>query len=355
MGDDGHYVPGSLWFYAPNKGAPVVWATLFAISMGMHAYQCTRYKCWKVTGIFPWASLLFVIGYVSREVGAFDYGNVKIFITSTVFIYAAPPLYELANYFILSRILYYVPYHSPIHPGRVFTTFGFLSSVIEALNANGIAYMANTTLSPKKQDIGKSLVKAALLLQLVVLFAFAFLAITFQRRCMKASLMPNNLRMPLSTLYISSSLIFVRTLFRTIEFFTTASLNFHDENLDPRSLSPVLRYECFFWIFEGVLMVLNSFIMNRWHPMRFLPRNNKIYLALDGITEVEGPGYEDKRHWLVTFVDPFDINGLLKGQKLEDKFWETHQDGRDTGVTASGDVVQGREQDKETAIGTANA
>jgi len=33
-------VDGSLWFYAPNKGAPVVWAFLFLVSGLWHAWQC---------------------------------------------------------------------------------------------------------------------------------------------------------------------------------------------------------------------------------------------------------------------------------------------------------------------------
>jgi hypothetical protein len=31
--------PGSLWFYAPNKGAPIAFAILFAISGAVHFYQ----------------------------------------------------------------------------------------------------------------------------------------------------------------------------------------------------------------------------------------------------------------------------------------------------------------------------
>jgi hypothetical protein len=256
------------------------------------------------------------------------------------------PLYELANYFILSRILYYVPYHSPIHPGRVLTTFGAISSIIEALNGNGAAYVANTSLSPKKQEIGKSLLKSALILQLVVLSLFVVLAITFHRRCSKAGLVPDNLVRPLRTLYISSTLIGIRTIYRTIEYFTTASLNFHG-SIDPASLSPLLRYEWFFWVFEGSLMMINTFLLNFNHPMRFLPRNNKIYLALDGITEVEGPGYEDKRHWLITVFDPFDFASACKGKRLEDRFWETHQEGGAETVNPSGGVEAG---DKKQGI-----
>ena len=35
---------GSLWFYAPNKGAPIAFAILFAISGAIHLYQ-TMYDC----------------------------------------------------------------------------------------------------------------------------------------------------------------------------------------------------------------------------------------------------------------------------------------------------------------------
>ena len=75
-------------------------------------------------------------------------------------------------------------------------------------------------------------------------------------------------------------------------------------------------------------MVVNSFLLNARHPMRFLPQNNKIYLAEDGRTEVEGPGYEDKRRWYVTFVDPFDFVGMARGRNMERRFWETHEAGR---------------------------
>jgi hypothetical protein len=33
-------VDGSLWFYAPNKEAPVVFALLFLVSGILHGYQC---------------------------------------------------------------------------------------------------------------------------------------------------------------------------------------------------------------------------------------------------------------------------------------------------------------------------
>lgn len=234
------------------------------------------------------------------------------------------PIYELVNYFILSRILYYVPYHSPLHPGRVLTTFGALSAVVEALNGHGASRVANSSLSESAQETGRSLLKAALCLQLGVLGAFVFLVAYFHLKCRKHSLLPSNLNNVLITLYISSALIGTRTIYRTVEYFSIADLH-PAAGLEVKDISPIIRYEWFFWIFEAVLMTCNTFLLNWRHPMRFLPRNNKIYLGKDGVTEIEGTGYEDRRRWWVTFLDPFDIYGMCKGRNLHRGFWE--QDG----------------------------
>jgi hypothetical protein len=294
-----------------------------------------HYKCWKVSGVFPWAATLFVVGYVLREVGAFNHDNLPIYISSIVFIYAAPPLYELANYFVLSRILYYIPYHSPIHPGRVFTTFAAMSSVVEALTANGAANVANSSLSEKRQETGRSLLKAALCLQLAILASFVLLAATFHRRCNKANLMPKNLKAALITLYISSALIGIRTIYRTVEYFTTAHLNFAGIT-DVTQITPIFRYEWFFWVFEASLMMINTWLINARHPMRYLPRNNKIYLSEDGVTEIEGEGYQDRRNFFVTLIDPFDLWGAYRGRNMERRFWENSGEGRVVGVAGDG-------------------
>lgn len=199
-----------------------------------------------------------------------------------------------------------------------------MSTVVEALNGNGAAYVANSSLPQSRQDMGKALLKAALILQLVILSLFVTLAAFFHRKCKKAGLYPDNLKAVLATLYISSALIGTRTIYRTVEYFSTASLNF--SNVDPATITPIMRYEWFFWIFEASLMLANTFLLNARHPMRYLPKDNTIYLAEDGITEIAGPGYLDQRKWYLTFFDPFDIIGMARGQNMNKKFWETHAD-----------------------------
>lgn len=82
---------------------------MFAVSGMVHIYQCwyacspkcysytvpndddSQYKSWKVTGLLPWSALLFTAGFIMRTIGAFgQWGNVGIYIASTVLLLAAP-------------------------------------------------------------------------------------------------------------------------------------------------------------------------------------------------------------------------------------------------------------------------
>lgn len=236
-----------------------------------------------------------------------------------------------------------MPYHSPIHPGRVLTTFAFVSFIIETLNGTGVSYIANQSLSASQRETGNSLLKAALVIQLAVLALFVLLAATFDRRCRRAGVRSARLTSALRTLYASAGLLGVRTVFRVAEYWSIAEHDFWDPDVDRASLSPAIRYEWFFYVFEAALMLVNHIMLNVRHPRRYLPKSTKTYLsAVDGKTEVTGPGYKDERPFLVTLVDPFDLAGLMKnGAKggKEARFWEMEGDGN-SGVrrAAEGDV-----------------
>ncbi|KAL2863666.1 putative RTA1 domain protein [Aspergillus lucknowensis] len=322
------YQEGSIWFFAPNKGAPIAFAILFAVSGIVHGYQTYKYRSWKVSGLLPWSALLFTIGFILRTIGAFgEWDNVPVYIASTVFLLAGPPVYEGANFLILGRILYYIPYMSPIHPGRVFSTFIGLLFFVEVLTANGAALVANTEATQGRRDIGEALLKTALILQLVLMAGFVSLAATFHTKCCRAGVFNKKLKHVLTVLYISCVLIVTRTIYRTKEYFSVAGAHNWD---DPVDVDPLIRYEWYFWFFEVVVMYCNTTMLNIFHPMRFLPRSNKIYLAKDGVTEIEGPGFDDPRPWFVTFIDPFDIVGLIFRKGKEDKYWETGNSGEGT-------------------------
>lgn len=222
------------------------------------------------------------------------------------------PVYSLLNYLVLGRALYYVPYLSPIHPGRVISTFVGLDVLVGIITSLGASKVSALDNSESELRLGRDLIRASILLQVACFLAFVALEATFHRRCLRAKVLNQKLRMTITLLYASSALILIRNIYRVVETFQgyTGYLQTH---------------EAFFYVFDGGLMLTNSIMFNTYHPTRFLPRTNEIYLSKDGVTELKGPGWQDKRPFLVTFFDPFDLGGLITGRDQTTKFWETEQ------------------------------
>ncbi|MCJ1471062.1 hypothetical protein MMC07_009710, partial [Pseudocyphellaria aurata] len=222
------------------------------------------------------------------------------------------PVYSLTNYIVLGRILYYVPYFSPIHPGRVISTFVGLDIIVAILTGNGAAQVSNIDNSATGLRLGRGLLRTSILLQVICFLGFIALEVIFHRRCLRGNVLNQKLRMIIILLYASSALILIRNVYRVVEVFQgyTGYLQNH---------------EAFFYVFDGTLMLINSIMLNLYHPMMFLPHSNKTYLCRNGVTETEGTGWVDKRPFLVTVFDPLDLVGLLTGRNKTTKFWETEQ------------------------------
>lgn len=196
------------------------------------------------------------------------------------------PLLELANYHILARMFSYIPWLSPIPPEKVFSIFGGLMALVEALNGMGVAFTSNV--KGNKQEVGKDLVLASLGLQLCIISSFFVMSTIFQLRCSKANIRNKAIPILPFTLYGSMILILIRSVYRVIEHAGNTSLDF-DNNQELKSLSPMLRYEWYFYVFEGITMLANSLLWNVLNAGRFLPQNATVFLAEDGTTEMEIP------------------------------------------------------------------
>lgn len=214
-----------------------------------------------------------------------------------------------ANYFIFGRALYYLPYLSLIHPGRVWTTFVVFDTIDGILAGNGAALAANQENPASKIRLGIVLVKVSLFLLLGLFLAFVSLVIHFHRRAVENGVFNRKMKIIIYEMYVSSFLILIRNCFRTAAFFYPYNSVANGE-------------EWPFWVFESVPMLCNTVMLNIWPPAKYLPRNGKVYLAMDGKTELEGPGMVDKRPFLASLFDPFDITGLVQGKDNKNRFWE---------------------------------
>jgi len=137
-----------------------------------------------------------------------------------------------------------VPYFAPLHPGRTLTTFGFVSSVVEILNALGVAMLVAPNGSEKRQNMGHVFMKTALIMQVLVMATFIAIAGVFHRRCIRGRITSNKVQTPLITLYTSTLIIMIRTVYRIVEHFGASRVPVNPgPDWDPMSLSPIVRYE----------------------------------------------------------------------------------------------------------------
>ena len=217
-------------------------------------------------------------------------------------------------------MFYYVPYFAPLPPGRVLATFGGLMALVEALNAVGVALAANPTSSHSSQELGKHLTLAALAIQLAVIAIFLVLAGIFHWRCARANThAKKRVKTPLLTLYASMALIFVRCVYRLVEHTGNTTVRLRDiEAL--RALTPILRYEWFFYVFEATFMLLNSVLWNVWNPGRYLAPN--VHLAPDGQTEIEGSTDKSDERPLLAKVGSMVTFGIFFRNKDEGRVFE---------------------------------
>ena len=166
-------------------------------------------------------------------------------------------------------------------------------ALIEALNSVGVALAANPSGSKDSQSLGKNLTIAAVALQVAAIITFVSMTAIFHARFTRAQLQSKSVTTMFFVLYTSMALIFARSVFRLVEHTGNTKIDLGDiEAL--RKLSPLLRYEVYFYIFEVTLMLVNSWLWNVWHPGRYLPRGSHVFLARDG-AEVVGEKHVDSR------------------------------------------------------------
>jgi hypothetical protein len=222
------------------------------------------------------------------------------------------------------------------------------------LTANGAQRAVNSSSTPSEIAAGKALLKAALIVQLFVLALFVVVASRFHYNCSKAGMLAKGcdtrrrILGVLVTLYVSSTLIGTRTIYRTVEYFATAAINapHASEAYDITSISPIIRYEWFFYFFEVTMMWVNSMMLSFRHPGKYLPRSITTYLGEDRV-EREGCKFKDPRSIFIQILDPFDIWGLFKGNDKKDRWWEKADEGvrtdteQGTGVQTQRDTLGG--------------
>jgi len=324
MSDYSH-PPGSLYAYQPSQALPIILAAITLILGIALAYQSFIHKWHYFNYLTTVASLVWFGGFVTRAITTFPIEDivvyVELFIAQYVLIFMGPPLFAASESFILGRLLAYMPYHAPLHPGRTISTIVILNAIVEALAVTGATRSSNRFATDSQRAVGHKLVEASLILQMFIEICFITLIAIFERRGRRAGQFPRNARVLCRVLYITSLMMMVRCVVRIIEGFQISAC----PGLTQLWCGTIRRNEWFLWTFEVTNITLFVAALAIWHPGRFLPNDKNIYLdPVDHETERMGPGYgkADKRNFFVTVLDPSDMIGSLRGKDNMDRFWE---------------------------------
>lgn len=315
--------PQNIYPYQPNHVVPVVFAILTFISLAVHTYQNFHYRYWRVTFFLFYAGTVFTIGWATRAASSYEPSSLNLYIVQTVFILAAPPIYAAAEYNILSRLLGYLPMHTPLHPRRAYIFFVYLGAAVESLTAAGASLIASNPTDDSIIHLAGTLISISLLLQAAVEVLFISIVTLLHHRAKSSHMLTPNIRLLIYTLYGTSTLILLRCIYRTIDSFAVSTVAI--SNCTPGTFCHALRtYEWPLYVFEGAPMIIYTYWLNFMHPARFLPRQRNIFLDVDGVTERVGPegGWIDKRDKLSTVLDPFDVSGMISGRESHVRFWE---------------------------------
>jgi hypothetical protein len=274
-----------------------------------------------MTFFLVWGGLFFTIGWVLRSASTYHPYNSSLYKGQYRCIIAAPPVYAAAEYNVLSRLLRYMPMHTPLHPDRVLYIFIFMGVVVEALLGTGANMVSSARVERHGEyKTGSTLLAVAFLLQAFVEIAIFTFTLLIHRRCKNNGTPPKNIQRVCLILYGTSTLVLLLCLFRTIE--TLGLYTFYDSASCHGLCATLTHHEWYLYTFEAAPIVIYTLWLNMMHPGTMLPHNQDVYLDVDGKTERVGPEWVDSRSRWEAWTDPLDLGGRLKDTPWHDKFWE---------------------------------
>ncbi|KAJ6184211.1 hypothetical protein N7519_005512 [Penicillium mononematosum] len=243
--------------YIPSVPAAVVSIVLFGISTVLHCWQMLRGRTWFFIA-FIFGGIFEVVGYTARVVSSKEYPNYTIppLAIQAVLVLVAPSLLAASIYMELGRIMIVTggEHLSPIRRSwltKIFVVGDVISFFIQAGGA-GMLVKASTA------EKGGNVIKVGLIIQIIFFGLFIITSIVFHVKLVKnGSRVLQQRQVPWkkhqTALYIGSLLIFVRSIFRYIEYNQGIS-------------GTLLQHEFYSYVFDAALMLLVMVAFNVVHP-----------------------------------------------------------------------------------------
>ncbi|KIW17700.1 hypothetical protein PV08_04895 [Exophiala spinifera] len=249
------------WLYDPSRKLADVAAVVFAILAIAHLILLIIRRYWFC---LPYAlgALLEVAGYVFRDLSSRHQDKLYLYAAQQIFILVAPALFAAAVYMTLGRLMRATgcTHLSPVRITwltKIFVLSDILCFFVQAI---GAAILSNAKSDDKdKQNLGKDIALAGLILQVVIFFFFMFIAVKWHFRMHRRvssrhakALSGMRWELGLWILYVVSVIISVRNIVRVIEFAEGARGYF-------------FTHEWTLFVFDALLMALVLVLCYSWY------------------------------------------------------------------------------------------
>jgi len=263
----------SPYHYTPTQSVTLIFLVLFAISTTLHLAEAIWFRIWWLLPTAVLAGIGEVIGWVARYWSSRNVLNGNAFLMQITTTIIAPTPLLAANFIIFAQLtrLLGVQYSrlSPKLYARIFLTCDIIALVVQG-TGGGIASSASTQ---SGSNLGGNIMLGGIVFQLVSLIIFICLATEYMIRFLTdrpfqaaastsygsaATLVrrrPWNSKLKLAVigLSFSSTVIFIRSVYRTIELADGWS-------------GRIIETQVYFNVLDGAMIVLAMYTLNFFHP-----------------------------------------------------------------------------------------
>ncbi|KAI8723884.1 hypothetical protein NCS52_00245200 [Fusarium sp. LHS14.1] len=271
----------SIWMYNPSFALAIIGTVVYSIIFLVISYlTLIKYRAWFFIVVVI-GSAIEVAAYTLRAYSAKNQSEIGPFVNTLTFTVLAPVFIAAGNYLLISRLILAVlpPSRHRILkiPGRRLTPIFVACDVVAFLvQGSGSGIASSDNWQGQMEKIGRNILIGGLAFQLV---AFSLFLCVFRRFHVLANRMavdsaPNGWQKVVLAVYVSSTLIMVRCIYRVCEF---------AEGMDGYAF----RNEWLFWVFESLPMIGAIGIFCIYHPSRYLGRDGARRKAVGSQDSVE--------------------------------------------------------------------
>ncbi|KAJ6015975.1 hypothetical protein N7540_010566 [Penicillium herquei] len=243
-----------MYDYVPSKGAAIAFAIFFLATTVVHIYQLVRGKTWFFIP-FIIGCIFEIVGYLARAKSSTQYPDYSTGpeIIQYLLILVAPALLAASIYMEFGRVMIMADGEKYSIIRRTWLTKIFVCGDVLSFFAQfcGAAMLAKSSTASK----GLTIMKIGVLIQILFFALFIVTIILFHKRLVKNGSSSYHVvpwKKHVFAMYATGLLIFVRSIFRFAEFV--------DSN------GPLTEYEWVAYVFDAVLILAASIIMNVIHP-----------------------------------------------------------------------------------------